>query len=460
MRVLLILAFTILSSCVSIMDSDLLVQSTSGSKEFIIKGSLVFDGFKFVKEQDVWVKNGSIHALGENLKTGSNVAVINGVGKTLMPGLIDMHTHLFSAGAPPWRTTMGDAERTLSANLAVGVTSVLDMAAPLGDISSWNNETGIQLPRFAYAGTIFNVEGGHPSYMIEASIFWPLSKVFKSLLISEISSLKDAKQHVDEHKKAGVSFIKIVFDEIPLGSPMIDDELLSGIVRYAKEQGLKTVAHIGTEQDILSGVKAKLDLFVHGVYRSNFSEKALKRLKDSGIPVVPTAVVWDQLVKFYDNSAVFNEMELFVLDSEIAKAYADRPAELKLDEAVLAWFEAVKHHEKTKFDVINAMYQNGIPLFVGSDSPNIGNVSGASVHKELSLWQANTDIPVADILAAATGNSGEWLENYLGWKVGQIKPGYDADLLLVNGDLSKDVSLSKNISAVWISGQAVSTSWY
>ena len=156
MRFFLILVFSLLTSCVSFMDSDLLVQSTSESQEFIIENSLVFNGFEFVEGLDVWIKDGKIHKLGENLTSKASVNIIDGTNKTLMPGLIDMHTHLFSAGAPPWRTTVGNADRTLSSNLAVGVTSVLDMAARLSEISEWENETEIALPRFAYAGTIFN----------------------------------------------------------------------------------------------------------------------------------------------------------------------------------------------------------------------------------------------------------------------------------------------------------------
>jgi len=442
------------------MDSELLVKETSNSQEFIIKNSLIFNGFDFIDNQDVWVKDGKIYVLGTNLQIPESIKIIDGNGTTLMPGLIDMHSHLFSAGAPPWKSTLGNPERTLSANLALGVTSVLDMAAPIRDVSNWENDTEVTLPRFAYAGSIFNVEGGHPSFMIEKSLTWPLSKIYKALLISEVRSIEEAKNEIDEHKEAGVSFIKIVFDEIPLNSPTFDAILLASLVQYAHQQNLKVVAHIGSESNLISCIKADIDLFVHGIYRSNLSEESLVLLKNSKIPVVPTSVVWDQLVEFYDGTLSFNTLERFVLDDEIEQAYNNRPDSLDINESVKQWFDVVKEFRQTKFKIIDAMYKAEVPLFIGSDSPNIGNVAGAAVHKELALWKAHTELPTKAILSAATGLSGKWLEDYLNWKVGQIKIGYDADLLLINGDLRQNIQKSQDIKAVWIGGRSVKTELY
>jgi len=455
MRLFPLVFFVFLSGCISTMNSDLLVERTTEPEEFIIKNSTVFDGFSFQENQDVWVKDGKIFVLGTKLVAPESITVINGQGKTLLPGLIDVHSHIFSAGAPPWRTTMGDPDTTLSANLAMGITSLLDMAAPLGDISSWENNTEIALPRFAYAGTIFNVEHGHPAYMVDKSVTWPLSKIFKSLMISEVNSLEEAKENIDEHKEEGVSFIKIVFDEIPLHTPTFDQTLLNELVAYAHLQGLKVVAHIGAESNMISCITAKIDLFVHGLYRSNISDETLSLLKESGIPLAPTSVVWDQLVKFYDNSLDFNALEKFVLDPEIKQAYDNRPTNLDIDADIEKWFEVVKQHREIKFEIVDKMYAAQIPLFVGSDSPNIGNVAGASVHRELALWKQHTQMPTEAILSSATGLSGAWLEDYLGWKVGRISVGYEADLLLVDGDLREDINHSQNINSVWIGGQKV-----
>ena len=211
---------------------------------------------------------------------------------------------------------------------------------------------------------------------------------------------------------------------------------------------------------MLRAVDAGVDLFVHQPYRSGLSAKALAQLKSSGIPVVPTTVVFDQLVSFYDGSLRFDELEKFVLDDDISQAYSDRTKVLVLDEAVNDWFKDVTRYQQIKFETVRSMHDAGVPLFLGSDSPNVGTVSGAALHQEISLWSTEAKLSSEVILSAGTGHSGQWLGQYLGWKVGQIKAGFDADLLLVNGDLQKDVTQSSNISAVWISGQPVTTPRY
>lgn len=455
MRIVLVLMVVLLSGCVATMDSSLLVQRTAPKTDFVVRNATVFDGFQFGAEQDVWVKSGKIQAVGKNLEVPEEVKIIRGEGRTLLPGLIDMHVHLLAAGAPPWRTTLGSMERTLSANLAMGVTSVLDMGAPIDDISSWQNDTALKMPRYAYAGTLFNIEHGHPSYMIEKSVFWPLSSIIKRKMISELETISDARDFIDEHKEAGASMIKIVMDEIPLDSPVMAQELLNALVEYAHQQNLKVVAHIGAEEELLKGITAKVDLFVHGLYRSGLSSMALGKLKSSGIPVVPTSVVWDQLALFYQDELSFNALEHFVVDSEIEHAYGNRPDSLELDPSIIAWFDTLLDYRQEKFAIIDAMYRAKVPLFIGSDSPNVGSVAGATVHKEMALWQQHTGLKSEAILAAATGHSGQWLEQYLGWKVGQVKAGYDADLLLVQGDVSKDITLTQGLDNIWIGGQLV-----
>lgn len=449
-----IVLLTQMSGCVSLMSDKLLVSETKPESAFIIRGAKVFDGFQFVTGQDVFVENNKIKALGRDLDA-FGVQVIEAAGKTVMPGLIDMHVHLLSSGSAPWRPTMGNLERTLTANLALGVTSVLDMGAPLMELEGWVNDTGLELPRFAYAGTMFNVEHGHPSYMIEKSVFWPLSELFKALLITEVSSIDDIAVALDEHIEGGSSYIKIALDEIPLNSPMLDSKILSQLVKAVHQKGLKVVAHIGTESELLKGLDAGVDMFVHGPYRSSFSSQAITRLKQSGVPVVPTAVVFDQLAKFYQGEDEFSDLDISVMDPDILASYQNRPDQFELDGEIMQWFDQVVEHRITKFKTIESMYHAGITLYAGSDSPNVATAGGSALHQELKLWDTHTNLPSAAILSAATGQSGQWLESNLNWKVGQIKVGYDADLILLDGDAESDIAITQKIESVWIKGRQV-----
>lgn len=454
--ILLTLSSLLLSGCIGSIDKSRLTENVSNPSEFIIVNATVFDGFKFNDDTDVWVRDGKIVATGSNIETPSSTTIIEASGSTLIPGLIDMHVHLLSAGSAPWRTTMGDMGRTLSANLSLGITTVLDMGAPLGDISSWENDTEQAVPRYAFAGTMFNLEGGHPAPMIDESAPWPLSILIKMLMITEIHNQEDIVEAIAEHKKKNASFIKIAVDEIPLDTPKMGVDLISEIVLAAHKSNLKVAAHIGSEEDMLRGIEAGVDIFVHGVYRSTFSDAALNKLKASQIPVAPTTIVFEQLARFYEGDTLFSALETKVADPDVLAAYQNRPNELEVGEQIDAWFKQLTAHRQTKFDTLRAMHKAGIPLFMGSDSPNVNTVGGAALHQEMALWQQHAGLSPEDILSAATGRSGQWLEDYLGWKIGQIKPGYEADLVLIGQELKETVSNSRYIDRIWMGGREVS----
>ena len=85
----------------------------SPASEFVIHNVRIFDGSRVIKKGDVWVRNGLIQAVGAKVKAPSGARLIDGTGKTLLPGLIDAHVH-----------TWGDAPRQA---LIFGVTTELDM---------------------------------------------------------------------------------------------------------------------------------------------------------------------------------------------------------------------------------------------------------------------------------------------------------------------------------------------
>ena len=89
-----------------------LAKAQSGSS-FVVRNARVFDGRKVLEQADVWVENGKIKAVGRNLKVPSDARTIDASGDTLLPGLIDSHTHA-------WGDAIKEAE-------IFGVTTELDM---------------------------------------------------------------------------------------------------------------------------------------------------------------------------------------------------------------------------------------------------------------------------------------------------------------------------------------------
>ncbi len=88
LRVLGWIAFYLLLSAPAI-----ILANPDGGNSFVIRKARVFDGHKVLAQADVWVENGTIKAVGASLKVPASVKVVDAAGDTLLPGLIDAHTH-------------------------------------------------------------------------------------------------------------------------------------------------------------------------------------------------------------------------------------------------------------------------------------------------------------------------------------------------------------------------------
>src|SRR5207244_2309603 len=97
-------------------------------------------------------------------------------------------------------------------------------------------------------------------------------------------------------------------------------------------------------------------------------------------------------------------------------------------------------------------WQAGVPLVTGSDAGNMLVFHGPTVHRELQLW-VDAGIPPAAALQAATWNAAKLLR--ADTRIGLIQAGYSANLLVVDGDPTRDISASERISLVVLKGERV-----
>jgi imidazolonepropionase-like amidohydrolase len=102
-----------------------------------------------------------------------------------------------------------------------------------------------------------------------------------------------------------------------------------------------------------------------------------------------------------------------------------------------------------------AAMRAGVMLVTGTDSGNPTLFHGPALHRELQLW-IEAGIPPAVALQAATYNGAQLLR--ASDRMGLIKKGYEADLLLVDGNPLKDISVTERISMVMLKGERISRS--
>src|SRR5262249_45077113 len=116
----------------------------------------------------------------------------------------------------------------------------------------------------------------------------------------------------------------------------------------------------------------------------------------------------------------------------------------------LAQIPPVKDTAAAK-NLLNA-YHSGVPLVLGTDSGNLGTFHGPAVHREMELWQ-EAGGPAAEILKAATSNAARLLG--AGDRLGKVAKGYEANLVIVDGNPLEDVRATRRISDVFLKGERV-----
>ena len=465
---LLLLSAFISVSCALFSTAPPLAIKSDTSSVIILQNADLFSGNPDdpVKEnQSILIRNGHIERISSQDIVLEGAQVVDGSGKMIIPGLIDMHVHTQGPGTPMWKMRVPDdtlVDRNLSAFLYSGVTTVFDMGAPIDDIQKSvqrvTQEDRLN-PRIFYAGPMISKRNGHPSYMMKESFPWPASSFAVSKLVGSVDDADDIIGYIDEYESKGSSMTKIVIDQIPLGIPSLSVEEAAVAVEHSKTLGLKVGAHIGSEADLITGMDAGVDYFVHGVYRSSISDQTIERMKAEKVTMAPTLVVFNQMDRLFQSELSFGAMDKEILETDLLESYSNPPSDLKLKDQkaeIQNYVHELNVFKDQKFDNIKRMKAKGIRILAASDSPNVGNVAGSSLHDELQMLVEKCGFTPIEAIAAATYLSGRYLEELnLTPGLGYIAEGAKADLLILNGDFREDINNTRKISMVIADGKVV-----
>ncbi|UZE96200.1 amidohydrolase family protein [Alkalimarinus alittae] len=465
---LVVLSAFIISSCSLFSTAPPLAIKSENTSAIIIQNADLFSGHPDEPvrvNQSILIRNGSIERVSDQEIILEGAEIIDAKGKMIIPGLIDMHVHTHGPGTPTWKMRVPDntlVDRNLSAFLYSGVTTVFDMGAPINDIQKTvervTEEDRVN-PRIFYAGPMISKRNGHPSYMMKESFPWPASSFAISQIVGSVDDAEDIVAYIDEYKSKGSSMTKIVIDQIPLGIPSLSVEEAAVAVEHSKKLGLKVGAHIGSEADLITGMDAGVDYFVHGVYRSSISDQTIARMKAANVTIAPTLVVFSQMDRIFQDELTFNTMDKEILEVDLLESYNNRPSGLTMDDQkpeIQNYAHEVNVFKDLKFENIKRMKAAGIRILAASDSPNVANVAGSSLHDELQMLVERCGFTPAEAIAAATYLSGRYLEELnLTQGLGYIAEGAKADLLILDGDFREDINNTRKISMVITGGKVL-----
>lgn len=396
-------------------------SAQSSEPVFAIEGARVFDGVDVLESATVVVRGNSIVGIGADVAVPASAHRIDGTGRTLFPGLIDAHVHTLGQTA-----ALKDAAR-------FGVTSVFEMLSEPRRMRMLREEIGAapSCTGAAYfsSGAGATVPGGHGHF----------SDQYPTLL-----SADEAEGFVGDRIGEGSQYIKIFVERGFPGRPVptLDSATVRALVNAAHAHDRLAIVHATRIEDVRTAMEAGADGLAH-LWQGGIDADLLRLAQEREVFVIPTLSMIESMIDSAGSAAVLRDPMLApYLSSEARNGL--RPERVG----------RLPGGRQPFFEVVLQLNRAGIPILAGTDAPNPGLAHGASLHRELELLVMAGLSPVEALRAATSA-----VTTAFGLSAGgRIAVGQSADLVLVEGDPTKEIKDTRRIVAVWRCGEQISRS--
>jgi imidazolonepropionase-like amidohydrolase len=400
----------------------------------------------------VVVRDGRIAEIGSarNVQVPSGARRVDGRGKYLIPGLADMHTHLYSDGNVPDSV----ARYELGVMVANGVTATRFMIG---------TPEHFTLRRQVEAGRIVG-----PQLWLASPQFTGKEDVNSRV----VTTPEDARAAVKEMADLGYDFIKLTLFITP---PVYD-----AIVDEARRQNIRVVGHVDPQIGVARALKAgqqieHLDNYLESVLADSAPMKA--SVSDRGLfnPEYWESLDWiddakvDSIAGATARAGIFTCPTLVVFKTAFALGQTEAEVRARPDWGIMPpemrrlylgarekyWARAASEPRRMRYvqvrdRLVKAIADSGGKIMAGSDTPEWFFGYGWTIHREMESLVAAGLTP-HQALAAATRNPAEFLRASKEW--GTIEKGKRADLVLVAGSPLEDIRNTARIEGVSVGGR-------
>jgi imidazolonepropionase-like amidohydrolase len=453
--------------------------ATPSGTTVIINGTAIDPGTgKIMPNASITIDGDHIAAIKENAtdvpKKGDRV--IDARGKFVLPGYIDTHVHFFQSGGlftrpdavdltnvRPYKDEVAMIKRnlpdTFKRYLRSGITSVLDIGGPL-----WNFEmrklanAEAKAPRVAAAGPLIS------------SVARPQLDLGDPPIV-KIDTPEQGREMVRKLAAQKPDYIKIWYIVPPAQSPSpgtspgpgqsdveraaIFRPVVHAVVEESHRLKLRVAVHATELEAARASAEEDAELLVHIVTDKPVDEAFVKLLKEKHTILTPTLVVFERYGRTFANKLELTPEEKawgnpeVIASLDVTKLPADKvPDRIK---TAMANPQPILDRIQQTYDValknLKTLEDAGIPIATGTDAGNIGTIHGPAIFREFQLMKQAGLTPM-QILQCTTANAAKTVGGDTGAKIGSLKPGNFADLVILKSNPLDDIKNASDIDTV------------
>jgi imidazolonepropionase-like amidohydrolase len=384
----------------------------------LFKNASILDGAHSdaLADHHVLVEDGVIREVSDSPITASSARVVDLAGKTLMPGLIDCHVHVIASVAnlganaelPNTLVALRSA-KIMRDMLMRGFTTVRDLGGADFGLVMAIDEGLIDAPRLVICGKALSQTGGHTDYRGRyhaRNVDYYADKA--GSLGRVVDGVDDVRRAAREEIKAGAQFIKIMANggvsspTDPIAFLGLSADEVRAAVEEARNAQTYVAAHLYTDEAIRRAVELGVESVEHG---NLISAETARLVKEKGAYVVPTNVTFDALAK--------------------------EGASFGLPPESVAKIEDVRSQGLAALQTLS---EAGVMMAYGSDL-----LGAMHQHQSDEFILRGEVLPAIEVIRSATINAAKVVRH--DGKLGVVKAGAYADLIVVNGDPLKDLSV-------------------
>lgn len=390
---------------------------------------------RIIRNANVVIKDNKI--LSINKPIPKDVEIIDGEGKWLIPGLIDMHIHGFAdidfgeSYPTKGNTLFVDNQNVMALYIANGVTTILDLNARVDNFAQRNEiiKGNVIGPRIALAALI---NGGYGSGRIA-------------------NTPENGRQTVRLAKAEGYEFIKVY--------SQLNKETYTAIVDEAEKVGMKVVGHIpndfqgGLEEAFIPSFGMVAHAEEYAKQSKDFSDEDINRFvnlaKKNNTWLSPTLTVIKRILDQAKSLDIIKSLEGFeyihplMQDKWLTSNQYNKGTN---DERIKRLERLVDFNNR----LVKAFNKADIPIVSGTDAGSSGVIWGYSLHDEIeNLTLAG--LGNEEALVSTTRLSASWLG--IEDKIGTVEEGKFADLILLDANPLEDIRNTREISGVFVNGK-------